>query len=313
MKVMQRGRLLGVLAVPLFMAQCAPAVRAAASPAGVDRRGVGPLRPGPVGAACSAPARRRRRSPVSVDGDGRPLGGVRQAPRLDGRAGRARPTASASPASPRSSRRSSCCSSSSAASSGSTRPSAARSPSASASRRSTRASTRSPSASCSRTRSGLGTFESLVFGGTVGSCPEAARRAARRQPRSARRGPSTRTRTSGYCLLGQLVEQRHRALLRVRRPRPAARPARHRRDAAGRHERRAGVGGVPLAEAEPQLHGHPRAGRIVGGDVGRRRPDRRLARPGQARLPPALVPAWPTSCAAARRSCTPPTAGTGSG
>jgi len=52
---------------------------------------------------------------------------------------------------------------------------------------------------------GLGTFESLMFGGTVGSCPEAARRAVATR---LGRAPGTGYTYSnmGYCLLGLLVE-----------------------------------------------------------------------------------------------------------
>ncbi|HEU4841401.1 MAG TPA: serine hydrolase domain-containing protein [Ilumatobacteraceae bacterium] len=54
--------------------------------------------------------------------------------------------------------------------------------------------------------SGLGTFESLVFGATIGSCPEAAQRAI-----GVNLGgpPGSKYTYSnlGYCLLGQLVEQ----------------------------------------------------------------------------------------------------------
>ncbi len=53
--------------------------------------------------------------------------------------------------------------------------------------------------------SGLGTFESLVFGGTVGSCPEAARRALGVNLGGAPGSKYTYS-NLGYCLLGQLVE-----------------------------------------------------------------------------------------------------------
>jgi D-alanyl-D-alanine carboxypeptidase len=54
--------------------------------------------------------------------------------------------------------------------------------------------------------SGMGTFESLVFGGTVGSCPEAARRALGVNLGGAPGSKYTYS-NLGYCLLGQLVEQ----------------------------------------------------------------------------------------------------------
>ncbi len=134
--------------------------------------------------------------------------------------------------------------------------------------------------------SGLGTFESLVFGGMVGSCPEAARRAVGVNLGGAPGSKYTYS-NLGYCLLGQLVEQvtgrSYESVARDQLLSPL------------------GIGGMRLAgtndvQASEVFHWQQPnrnymdvlgPGRIVDGHVGRRRADRRLARSRQARLPPA--------------------------
>ena len=262
------------------------AVRAGAAPARVDRRGLEPLRPGPLG----APDRGRRHVGV---GRGqrrrqrRPRRGVRQAAGMDGRAGRAgrplprrqhlqgrhghrRPAARRTrPARPRPGRRHH------------DRPAPRRRPARPAVPRRHR-----PPAALAH----VGTRDVRVahVRGHGRLVPDGGAAGPRRRPRR-RAGLEVHVLERGLLPPGPARRARHGTLLRGRRQRAAAGPARHRRDAAGRHERRAGRRGLPLAEAEPQLHGRPRPGRIVGRDGVGRRQDHRLARRRQAGLPSAVA------------------------